>query len=168
MNKHIYYPLLAFVVVFLLHIGYSMWQAARLAGQWAQVEGGSSLFLYFGQQNYLLGFSYALAGAFTVYAINKFFDSRESGLMGAAGGLTLSGIIWAGACFLLGCCGSPMLPVYLGLFGPSFLGLTKILLPIVTTASVAAGYVWLDKSTQAGQCNCAKGGKCDDAGGTII
>src|SRR5208283_3790556 len=46
----------------------------------------------------------------------------------AAGGLTLLGALMAGGCFLIGCCGSPMLAVYLSLFGAKALGLGKPLM----------------------------------------
>ena len=37
------------------------------------------------------------------------------------GGITLSGFLAVAGCYLLGCCGSPMLAVYMSLFGVSFL-----------------------------------------------
>jgi len=40
----------------------------------------------------------------------------------AGGGVTLLGALMAGGCFLIGCCGSPMLAVYLSLFGAKGLG----------------------------------------------
>ena len=46
----------------------------------------------------------------------------------------------AGGCFLIGCCGSPMLAVYLSLFGAKALGLGKPLMALVTLVSVSCGY----------------------------
>ena len=84
----------------------------------------------------MLGISYALAGAFTIYAFLKFLNNRKkTGIAGMIGGLTLPGALYGGGCFLLGCCGSPMLAVYLGLFGSSFLGFTKPFILITTIRS---------------------------------
>ena len=57
---------------------------------------------------------------------------RRASLAASAGGLTLSGILAASVCFLTGCCGSPMLPLYLGLLGPNFLGVTNPLTLAIT------------------------------------
>jgi len=65
------------------------------------------------------------------------------------GGVTLTGILYVGGCFLLGCCGSPMLTVYLSLFGSSFLGITKPLVATITTVSVVIGYFWIEKKSKS-------------------
>ena len=57
----------------------------------------------------------------------------------------LTGILYIGGCFLLGCCGSPMLAVYLSLFGSSFLGFTKPLVATITTVSVINNWTFLDR-----------------------
>jgi len=104
--------------------------------------------LYFKKQESFLGFSYALAGAFTIYTLLKFLQNRKSGITGIVGGFTLTGVLYIGGCFLLGCCGSPLLAVYLGLFGSSFLGFTKPLIAIITTISVVIGYFWIEKKSK--------------------
>ena len=38
-----------------------------------------------------------------------------------------------------------MLPVYLGLLGPKFLGVTKPLMFVLTVLSIAVGYAWMIK-----------------------
>ena len=159
MRKKILYPLAAFAVVFILHATYSIWKGIQISKQWVQIEDRTLLSFYFKQQDYFLGFSYALAGAFTIYAFVKFFESRNvkdlegrvlrSGVAGVLGGVTLTGILYFGGCFLLGCCGSPMLAVYLSLFGSSFLGFTKPLTLILTMMSVGIGYLWLEKKTNS-------------------
>ena len=80
---------------------------------------------YFERQDFLLGLSYAITAAFTVYAIVNFLEKRKSGIAGTIGGFTLAGILYFTGCFLTGCCGSPMLTVYLSLFGSSILGIAK-------------------------------------------
>jgi len=102
---------------------------------------------YFSQNNYMLGISYGLAVAFTSYAIMKFSQSKKCASIGLAGGLTLSGFLYAGGCFLLGCCGSPMLSVYISLFGIQALGFRKPLVLFFTALSVGAGYIWLRRKT---------------------
>lgn len=149
MRRKILYPLVAFILVFLFHAIYSIWKASQISQQWVQLENISMPSLYFGQQNFFLGFSYALAGAFTTYALLKCFQNRKSGIAGVVGGVTLTGILYIGGCFLLGCCGSPMLVVYLSLFGSSFLGFTKPFVATITTISVVIGYFWIEKKTKS-------------------
>lgn len=148
MKRKILYPFTTFILVFSFHVFYSIWKASQISQQWVQFENMSLLSLYFRRQDIFLGFSYALAGAFTVYALLKFLQNRKSGVVGAVGGITLTGILYVGGCFLLGCCGSPMFPVYLGLFGSSFLGFTKPLIAIITATSVVIGYFWIEKSSK--------------------
>ena len=148
MKRKIVYPLIAFILVFLLHVIYSIGKAAQVSQRWVQVENISGRSLYFNRQEFLLGFSYALAGAFAVYALLKFIENRKSGAAGLVGGVTLTGILYVGGCFLLGCCGSPMLAVYLGLFGSSFLGFAKPLVALMTTLSVVIGYFWIEKKSK--------------------
>jgi len=148
MRKKILYPLITFIIIFLFHAIYFIWKASHILEQWVQIEKMSSLFLYFKQQDFFLGFSYALAGTFTIYALLKFLQNRKNGINGIVGGLTLTGVLYVGGCFLLGCCGSPLLAVYLGLFGSSFLGFTKPLIAIITTISVVIGYFWIEKKSK--------------------
>jgi len=148
MKKRTLYPLITFGLVFLLHMVFSIWKASHILEQCIRIEKTSLLSLYFRQQDFFLGFSYALAGAFTIYALLKFLRNRSSGIAGVAGGVTLTGLLYVAGCFLSGCCGSPMLAVYLSLFGSSFLGFTKIVVAIVTVISVIIGYVWLEKKSR--------------------
>ena len=145
MRKKKLYPFTVFILIFLVHAMYSIWKTSQISRQWIQLESLSLLSLYFKQQDFLLGFSYALALAFTTYALLKFLQNRREGVAGLVGGVTLTGILYIGGCFLLGCCGSPMLAVYLGLFGSSFFGFTKPLIAIITTLSVVIGYFWIEK-----------------------
>ena len=162
MKRKIFYPILAFVIVFAMHVIYSVWKEMQIAEKWVQIGNSNLLSLYFKQQNYLLGFSYAMAGAFTVYAFFKFLESRKrGGLAGLIGGVGLTGILYFGGCFLLGCCGSPMIAVYLAFFGSSFLGFTKPLVLLITTISIVIGYFWIEKKTKISGC-CAGNEKFND------
>ncbi len=149
MRKSIFYPLITFGLVFLFHAIYSMWKASQILEQCVQLEGISSLSLYLERQDFFLGFSYALAGAFTIYALLKFLYNRRSGVAGIVGGITLTGILYIAGCFLLGCCGSPLLAVYLSLFGSYFLGFTKLLIATITTISVVIGYFWIENKSKS-------------------
>lgn len=119
---------------------------------WAQFEfelpAESRWSRYSDPGEYWLGLSYASAAAFVVYCLRRMLRLRRASLATSAGGLTLGGVLWAGVCFLTGCCGSPMLPIYLGLFGPKFIGATKPLTFVITALSILLGYVWMLKRAQ--------------------
>ncbi|MHC4456896.1 MAG: hypothetical protein ACYS0I_07350 [Planctomycetota bacterium] len=149
MKKKLFYPITVFGLIFLLHAIFSIWKAPQICPQPNPAEKMSLLSVYFKQQDFFLSFSYALAGGFTIYALLKFLQNRSTGVAGVAGGAALTGILYTAGCFLSGCCGSPMLAVYLSLFGSSFLGLTKALIAIITTVSVVIGYFWLEKKSKS-------------------
>lgn len=102
---------------------------------------------YLQNQDYFLGLAYALAFAFATYALMQWRNSRRQALAGAAFGLGLGSALWAGTCFLVGCCGSPMLSVWLGLFGTQAVGLTKPSVTAITALSVGCGYLCLRRKT---------------------
>ena len=105
----------------------------------------SRLSRYIGPGEYWLGFSYGLAGAFAAFCLVQAIRMRRESLAASAGGLALSGVLWATVCFLTGCCGSPMLSVYLGFLGPKFLGVTRPLTFGLMLLSIAVGYAWMFK-----------------------
>ena len=101
-----------------------------------------------------LGLSYATAGAFAVFCLTRLYQNRKRAVAGTAGGLALTGFLYAAGCFLLGCCGSPMLAVYLSLFGPQFLGVAGPLVFGLTLASVLVGLVCVMRRKDEGACGC--------------
>ncbi len=143
--KRTLYPALAFFGVFILHGAYLLWSASR----WVSLDDASPLSRYIVQQDYFMGLSYGLAAAFTIYSFLRFTGGRRGGLTGAIGGITITGILYFGGCFLLGCCGSPMLAVYLSLFGTSYAGFTKPIVLVVTIVSIGLGWLWLERKTRA-------------------
>jgi len=157
-----FYPPTAFIVVFLSHLSYTVWKAETIAKQWVRVDNVSTLSRYFTHYDFFMGLSYSLAAAFTVYALQKFLINRKGSASGLLGGITLTGILAVGGCFLLGCCGSPMLAVYLGLFGASFLGFTKPLVFVLTAASVGIGFYWLNKKMKNSDDSCGCGVPCQN------
>ncbi|GBC99663.1 hypothetical protein HRbin17_02192 [bacterium HR17] len=107
---------------------------------------------YLQHQDYFLGFAYALAFAFAAYALMHWRYNRKRAVAGAAFGVGLGSALWTGTCFLVGCCGSPMLSVWLGLFGAKALGLTKPLVALVTALSVGCGFLWLRRQSCCPDC----------------
>lgn len=82
-----------------------------------------------------------------------------------AGGLTFSGILAATGCFLLGCCGSPMLGVYLSFFGAAFLPLAGPFVAGLTTVLIGASYFWMNHRVRlaalgADGPSCRAGARC--------
>jgi len=152
MSKKLLFPAVAFAAMFAFHAAHVLWKIAAISEQWLQLTSVAPLSLYLARQEYWLGFSYALVAAFTTYAIVSFLQSQRGGVAGAIGGMTLSGVLYFAGCFLLGCCGSPMLAVYLGLFGASLLGITKPLTAALTLASVVIGYLWMERRSPPAAC----------------
>ena len=115
--------------------------AVESVGWWERYQTG---------KHYWLGYSYALSIAFAAYALLQFVGARlkTSGSF-AIGGISFSGFLAVFGCFLVGCCGSPMLGVYLSLFGASFLPFAKPLVAVVTTVLIGASWVWLRRKTRA-------------------
>lgn len=140
-----------FVAVLLAHFLYVSRAGGRSqdGGPWAVYEFDqpqeSRWVRYTGPGEYWLGLSYGLAGAFGTWCFARIVRLRRKALATNAAGLTLSGVLWAAVCFLTGCCGSPMLPIYLGLFGPKFLTVTKPLTFGITLLSIVVGYAWMLK-----------------------
>jgi hypothetical protein len=112
------------------------WVSLPVETSWLQI--------YLDTGAYWLGYAYALSAAFGIHATRSFLRERTGATRNAAlGGLTLSGGLALAGCFLVGCCGSPMLAVWLGLFGAAFLPFAKPLVAAATTAMVLAGWLWM-------------------------
>lgn len=145
MKRKLLYAVIAFLLIFVVHALYCIEKVSRISQQWAQLADVSPFLSYFQRQDFFLSYSYALAGGFTIYALLKFLENRRSGVTSIVGGVTLTGILYAGGCFLLGCCGSPMLGVYIGLFGSSLLGFAKPLMAAIITLAVVIAYLRTEK-----------------------
>lgn len=128
---------------------------------------------YTAGQHYWLGYSYASSLTFAALALQRYRERRLCTARNLAlGGVTLSGVLAVLGCYLLGCCGSPMLPIYLSLFGAAFLPLAKPLVAALTTLSLLAAWWWLRRQERrAEQANqeaktacCATVGACCQGG----
>jgi hypothetical protein len=144
-------PLAVFVLAFALHALYVRHVARLPAHGWASetaiVDDGLWGFRpYIQARDYLTGYSYALPLAFSAIALRRYRECRQQRKCAARnvaiGGVTFSGLLAGSGCFLLGCCGSPMLGIYLSFFGASFLPLVKPLIAGITTVTVALSYYW--------------------------
>lgn len=108
-----------------------------------------------------LGASYALSAAFTMYALMVFRENRRKAAAGAVGGLAAMGVLYTVGCFALGCCGSPMLPIYLSILGGTLAGVGGPLMFGLTLLSVGIGFLILGRKAR-----CACEGSCtEDSGG---
>jgi tetrahydromethanopterin S-methyltransferase subunit A len=150
-------PILVFVLITGVHAWWHL--AGPSHGQWAAFRpdhAGAGQVSYLSDGEVWLGPSYAAAGAFAAFCLMRIYRNRKRAVAGAAGGLALTGFLYAAGCFLLGCCGSPMLAVYIGLFGPRFARVSGPLVFVITLASVAFGFFWLMRK-KPGQCACEGG-----------
>ncbi len=156
-------PVILFIVVVLVHF---LWiniypEQDPAQNRWASVfpvEEPSWIGRYVDGQNYWLGYSYGLALAFAALAFRRYRENNSlSGKTLALGGVTFSGVLAFSGCFLLGCCGSPMLAIYLSLFGAGFLPLAKPFIAGLTTVFVAISWWWMSRTKPGNVC-------CDDPG----
>ncbi len=156
-----YLPFVVFIAVFVLHFGFRI-LSKTLFSPWVVDNSQIPLIIqgYFDQRDYFLGFSYALATAFMTFTFINYLDRRRSSpgnLKGVFGGLSLVSILSIAGCFLIGCCGSPMLAIYAGIFGVSFLGVTKPIIAGLTLLSVIYGFYRIRKDNN---CNTCAEGQC--------
>lgn len=109
---------------------------------------------YIDSQSYFPGYSIALPLAFASIAIRKFIEKQSQAAKGAAiGGVSLSAFLGFAGCFMTGCCGSPMLGVYVSLLGAGFLPFAKPFVAVLTTLSIAASFWWLNRSASKQACS---------------
>lgn len=169
-------PLAAFLAVVALHVVWTVLfpgqdpAQARWAGvdpTWAQ--------RYFGTGEVFMGLSYGFPASFAVWAFGRWRGQRR-GVAGAAaaGGATVAGVFAAAGCFLVGCCGSPMLVVWLNLLGVRFLPFAKPLMAVISACGTLAAWWWLNRRMLLSDdgCTCRDGDICeretgDHPGGTM-
>jgi len=113
--------------------------------------------MYFQDGEYFFGLSYALAIAFTLFALSRMQIDRKKGVAGIFGGITFSALLATFGCFIIGCCGSPMAIVYISMFGSSYLKVAKPIILIVTLLSVIYGSKKLTKNKDNSCKSCADG-----------
>ena len=150
----------AFATVFTGHILYLRYAAFAVQNAWADNFNSSASFWesYLAAQDYFVSFSYALSGSFAVWATARFlYSRRQAAAVGALGGVSLVTLLSAAGCFLIGCCGSPMLPIYISLFGAKAAGIGKPLMALITLISIGIGYVYV---LSRPECRCTDPTSC--------
>jgi len=118
---------------------------------------------YLGSGSYWLGLSYAASAAYAVAVIRRAVDRRTAASRaGAARGLAFSTLLPFVGCWLAGCCGSPLLPVYLNLLGARYLPFAKPLVAGLTACMLTLSWTWMRRreTAQAAAC-CAPDTSCD-------
>jgi len=148
--------IIGFCITLLIHF---IWVSKDLAPkmQWADVKAvtantSTGYAIYFQDGEYYFGLSYALAVAFTLFALSRVKIDRKKGATGIFGGITFSALLATFGCFIIGCCGSPMAIVYISMFGSSYLKVAKPLIFIVTLLSVIYAYSKLIKNNSCKSC----------------
>lgn len=165
-------PIGVFLAVALAHYLYLGFFPDKDPAQarWASVDGPkvACWARYVETQSYWLGLSYAMSLTIGAVALRRYRERQLCQARNlAVGGVTLSGFLAVAGCYLVGCCGSPMLTVYLNLFGASFIPLAKPLMAGVTALSLALAWGWMLRSERRaspagpsfsdGSCDCQPG-----------
>jgi hypothetical protein len=144
-------PAGAFVLIFVVHFVWlglfpeqdpaqTVWATLPATKSWLQT--------YLETGSFWLGYSYALSFAFAVAAVRHYLASRcWADKRFALGGVTFAGTLAIVGCFLVGCCGSPMLVFWLNLFGATFLPFAKPALAGITTATIGLAWWWMVKKS---------------------
>lgn len=134
--------------------------------RWASVpETSRSWFAqYLERQDFWLGITYAMPAAFAAFAFRRYREERLSSARSLAiGGVTLSGILSVVGCFLIGCCGSPMLGVYASLLGAAFLPFLKPVLALITACFIAFMWWRMEKKRRTAGTAASGPGACADS-----
>ena len=150
----------AFAAVFLGHVLYLRYLTGAAQKDWADNFDPSVSFWqsYIIDQDYCVSFSYALSASFAVWATARFvYSRRRAAAIGAVGGISLVTFLAAAGCFLIGCCGSPMLPIYISLFGSEAAGIGKPLMALISLISIGGGYLYVLRRPE---CRCADSQTC--------
>ncbi len=114
------------------------------------VDKPSWISTYLDSQSYWLGYSYALVLTFSIVALRRYRQSKACSARNfAIGGFTLTGLLAIAGCFLVGCCGSPMLIIYLNLFGAAFLPIAKPFMAGITTLTIFLAWWWMNRKQPA-------------------
>lgn len=135
-------PLFFFLFTIVVHFVLTDFAVYRVESQWEEVSLTSHIVNHFTNKNIYLGYSYAIASAFASLCLLNLITA-SGGLKQSIRGITISAILWGTICFMSGCCGSPMLAVYLSLFGSAVVGVTKPITAAITTLSIALSYYYV-------------------------
>lgn len=146
-------PAAVFIAVFATHLLYILAISDPGCGPPPTLIG------YFENGDVFLGFAYALGAAYTVWSFMLFMACRSTAsAAGAAGGTILTAGLASAGCFLAGCCGSPMLAVYIGLFGANTVTIPKWAIALLTLTLCGISIWWQKRASR----------RCGSSGGTML
>jgi hypothetical protein len=176
-------PAAAFVIVLGFHFAWiGLFPEENPAqNRWVSVGPAAQpswLARYIDGEHYWMGYIFALSLGFAVVAVRRYLEDRSCRARNfAIGGVTFSGFMAVAGCFLVGCCGSPMLGVYLSLFGAAFLPFAKPLAAGISTLLILGSYLWMRRISQRARdrqleaCSCTVTGpkpdSCDDVAAAL-
>ena len=143
-------PVTAGLIVFGAHVAGFLLFPEPNASEWGSVipSFSDSMRTYIACGAHWLGASYAMSAAFTAHALLIFRENRRKAVAGAVGGLAAMGTLYAAGCFAIGCCGSPMLPIYLSLLGGKVVGIGGPIMFGLTLLSVGIGFMILRRKAR--------------------
>jgi hypothetical protein len=149
---------LGFAIGLAAHFGFVAWRTHAVRAAWADAPMFSLSDLlekYSVDAEYIIGISVACSFAFAAFVLQRTVLQTQMKLATAAGASGFSTFMAVFGCFLVGCCGSPMLAVYAGIFGAAFAPLAKWLTLVVTLASIAFGFWWIRRNEKKCLRDCA-------------
>ncbi|MDZ7343759.1 MAG: hypothetical protein ONA90_04530 [candidate division KSB1 bacterium] len=152
--------LLGFVFGLAAHFGFITWRILAARSAWVDAPALSFANLlerYYIDSEYIIGISVACSFAFATFVLRRTVLQTQMKLAAAAGAGGFSTFMAVFGCFLVGCCGSPMLAVYAGIFGAAFAPLAKWLTLVVTLASIAFGFWWIRRNEKKCLSDCTYG-----------
>ncbi len=157
-------PIGAFAATVVVHYLWTSRPPTPLVAEsrWASlpVDDPSRLSSYLASGGYWLAYSYGISFAFAAIALRRFIRMKTAARGGfALGGITFSGLLAFFGCYLTGCCGSPILVVYLNLFGARFLPFAKPFVAAVTTLSILGAWWWMTRVDRQ-RTPCCPSGSC--------
>lgn len=146
--KRLILPVTVFAATVAAHLAYKAMfpDTAPEQDRWAAppTADGAWFRLYLESGMHYLGLSYAASITFAAVMFRRYRERRLCADRNLAiGGITLSGVLGVVGCFLIGCCGSPMLGVYISFLGPWFLPWTGPMTLGFTVLSLAGGWWWM-------------------------
>lgn len=127
-------PSAVFILVFFVHLLYFNIFAMKSDPKWWT--------FYLRMEQYLVGFSFALAFAYGAFTIIK-MRGRSKGA--AAGSAIIAFFVW-----FTSCCGAPILVVILGVLGitAGSAHLSPRITTLITIGFVSLGYLWLRRKVK--------------------
>lgn len=149
---------LGFAAGLAAHFGFIAWRFHSARAAWADTSALSLAELiekYAADVEYIIGISVACSFAFAAFVLQRTFSQTRTKLAAVTTASGFGTFMAVFGCFLVGCCGSPVLAVYAGIFGAAFAPLAKWLTLVVTLLSVGFGFWWIRRNEKKCLKDCA-------------